>query len=194
MSRADTNFERFWIRSSLCRSRTSPRIGHLSISGCVEFSPPKGWIEKPAQNSAQSARFTNLTRQCYFLVAGNPVRCSNFQFRIAGKWSSIDHSAVRLSGSQASKLMTFEDVPKYQVRLTNLTTAWTVPWRSGFYLAPRRKSYVLALGTRYSRGASGSIPACGEPKAKRVAVAVGISVHATHIPSDGAERRKTKEH
>ena len=120
-SRADTNFKRFVDSFQLTPIAYLAADRSFVDQRGVGFSPPKGWIEKPAQNSVQAARFTNLTRSMLLLVGGNPAyRCSNVQSELQATGRLLSYSAVRLSGQQFTKLTTFEDVPKLQVRLTDV--------------------------------------------------------------------------
>ncbi len=54
------------------------------------------------------------------LVAGNAsYGCSNFQAELKASGRLKNSEAIRLRDEQFLKLTTFEDVPKYKVRLTN---------------------------------------------------------------------------
>lgn len=87
----------------------------------ISFSPPKGWIREPPQNAAQIARFTHLTRSMHLLAAGTAAySCDNLQAEAQASGRLKDISAVQLGDQRFKKLLTFEDVPKYKVRLTTV--------------------------------------------------------------------------
>jgi hypothetical protein len=87
----------------------------------ITFSPPKDWIRQQAQNALQAARFSHLTRSIQLLVAGNSAyTCSNFRTEMQASGRLRSASAVQLGDQQFIKLMIFEDVPKYQLRLTTV--------------------------------------------------------------------------
>lgn len=87
----------------------------------IAFSPPMGWVQQPVQSQVQVARFANLTRSMQLLVAGTPAyTCDSLQgeLQASGRLKTI--STVRLNDHPFKKLITFEDVPKYNVRLTTV--------------------------------------------------------------------------
>lgn len=87
----------------------------------ITFSPPVGWIQKPVKNAIQVARYSNLTRSMQVMAAGNSsYSCANFRTEMQGSGRLTDVSPVTLSGQRFSKLVSFEDVPKYKVRLTTV--------------------------------------------------------------------------
>jgi hypothetical protein len=85
----------------------------------ITFSPPKGWTRQEPQNALQAARFSHLTRSIQLVVGGNSAyNCSNFHTEMQASGRLKTASAVQLGGQQFIKLMLFEDVPKYQLRLS----------------------------------------------------------------------------
>jgi hypothetical protein len=118
---ADEGFKRFvesfQLTAVAYRAATTPFSDRRGIT----FSPPEGWVQRPTQNAVQAARFSHLTRSIVLLVAGNPAYgCSNFQVELKASGQLKSSAAVRLGDQQFVKLTTFEDVPKYKVRLTNV--------------------------------------------------------------------------
>lgn len=128
--KAEANFKRF-----LNSFRLTP-IGYVaaetpfSDQRGITFSPPKGWVQEPTENAAQVARFHHLTRSIRLLAAGNPAyTCNTFQAEMQASGRLKSTSAVRLGDQQFTKLTTFEDVPKYNVRL--LTIQYCINSRFG---------------------------------------------------------------
>lgn len=118
---ADERFKRFVESFQLTpvayRAAATPFSDHRGIT----FSPPEGWVQKPTQNPVQAAHFSHLTRSILLLVASNPgYGCNNFQAELKASGRLKSSAAVRLGNQQFVKLTTFEDVPKYKVRLTNV--------------------------------------------------------------------------
>ena len=117
---AEATYKRF-----LGSFRITP-VGYVPTSSAfvaprgISFTPPKGWVNKPVKSAFQVARFTNLTRSMVLLVSGTPTySCGNFEteLKASGRLTSV--SSVRLANREFRKLVTFEDVPKHNVRLTN---------------------------------------------------------------------------
>ncbi len=118
---ADKSFKRYLESFQLTPIAYRPSATRFSDKRGVSFSPPQGWVQKPTQNAVQVARFTHLTRSILLLVAGNSAyRCNNFQRELQASGRLKKSSAVRLGDQQFIKLTSFEDVPKYKVRLTNV--------------------------------------------------------------------------
>jgi hypothetical protein len=87
----------------------------------VTFSPPSGWVQKPVQNAVQIAKYSNLTRSLLVLFADNPAyTCDNFRADLQASGRVKEASQVVLAKRPFLKLVSFEDVPKYNVRLTTV--------------------------------------------------------------------------
>lgn len=85
----------------------------------VKFSPPTGWIKRPVQNAVQIARYGNLTRSLQVLLAENPAyTCDTLRGELQATGRLKEVSQVSLAGRPFAKFVSFEDVPKYNVRLT----------------------------------------------------------------------------
>ena len=87
----------------------------------VTFSPPAGWIKRPVQNAAQIARYGNLTRSLQVLLANNAAyTCDSFRSELQASGHLKETSQVSLAGRPFAKFVSFEEVPKYNVRLTTV--------------------------------------------------------------------------
>lgn len=87
----------------------------------VRFSPPVGWIKKPAKNAVQIARYVNLTRSMQVLLADNGAyTCDNLRSELQASGRLKEVSQVSLAGRPFTKFVSFQDVPKYNVRLTTV--------------------------------------------------------------------------
>jgi len=118
---ADESFKRFTESFQLAPVAYRAAATPFSDQRGITFSPPEGWVQKPTQNAVQAARFSHLTRSIILLVAGNAsYECSSFQAELKASGRLKSSAAVRLRDQQFVKLTTFEDVPKYKVRLTNV--------------------------------------------------------------------------
>lgn len=85
----------------------------------IAFTPPSGWVKGKARNTYEIARFSNLTRSMALLAAGNrSYTCDAYKSELQRSGVVLEQSQVTLRGQQAQKVITFEDVPKYNVRLT----------------------------------------------------------------------------
>ena len=114
-----TGYERFkgsfQLKPIAFRAATVPFRSERGVS----FSPPSGWVQKPVQNAAQIAKYSNLTRSLHVLFADNPAyTCDNFLTELQASGRVKEASQVVLVKRPFSKLVSFEDVPKYNVRLT----------------------------------------------------------------------------
>lgn len=87
----------------------------------VKFSPPAGWIKRPARNAVQIARYGNLTRSLQVLLADNEAyTCDNFRSELQASGRLKEVSKLSLAGRPFTKFVSVEDVPKYNVRLTTV--------------------------------------------------------------------------
>jgi len=127
---ANESFKRFLNSFQLVPIAYRAAATPFSDPRGITFVPPESWIQKPSQNAVQAARFTHLTRSIVLLVAGTPsYGCSNFQAELRASGRLKNSEEVRLRDQSFLKLTTFEDVPKYKVRLTNVQ--YCVNSRSG---------------------------------------------------------------
>lgn len=87
----------------------------------ISFSAPARWVQQPTKNPFQAAPYSNLTRSMVLLFAGNAAyTCRNLQAETQGSGRLIEESQIRLGEKQFTKIVSYEDVPKYSVRLTNV--------------------------------------------------------------------------
>ena len=87
----------------------------------VTFSPPSGWVQKPVRNAVQIAKYNNLTRSLLVLFADNPAyTCDHFRAELQATGRVKEASQVVLAMRPFLKLVSFESVPKYNVRLTTV--------------------------------------------------------------------------
>jgi hypothetical protein len=87
----------------------------------ITFSPPSGWLPQPTGNPVEVARYTHLTRSLQLLVAGVPsYTCNSFvsEIRASGRLKSA--APLKLGDRHVVRLYSFEDIPKYKVRLTTV--------------------------------------------------------------------------
>lgn len=87
----------------------------------ISFVPPQGWIQEKPENSVQVARYSNLTRSLQLLVAGVAAySCDSFvsEIRASGRFKSA--KTVRLADQQFVKVLSFEDIPRYKIRLVTV--------------------------------------------------------------------------
>lgn len=120
-TKAPETFKRFLASFRLTAIGYIPAGTGFSDPRGIAFSPPKGWTREPARNAAQVARFKHLTRSMQLLAAGNPAyTCDNFQGEMQASGRLKSTVSVQLGDQRFKKLLTFEDVPKYNVRLTTV--------------------------------------------------------------------------
>jgi hypothetical protein len=87
----------------------------------ITFLPPSGWIQKPVRNAAQIAMYGNLTRSLQVLFADNSAyTCDNYRAELQASGHVKESSQVVLAKRPFSKMVSLEDVPKYNVRLTTV--------------------------------------------------------------------------
>ncbi|CAN0436180.1 unnamed protein product [Phaeothamnion confervicola] len=86
----------------------------------ISFTPPARWVRETPKGPFQAARFSNLTRSIVLLVSGNAgYTCRNFRAEVQSTGRLVEEAQIKLANQVFTKLMTYEDVPKYNVRLTN---------------------------------------------------------------------------
>ena len=87
----------------------------------VSFYPPSGWVQRPVKNAVQIARYSNLTRSLQVLFADNPAyTCNHFRTELRASGRVRGDSQVILAERPFLRLVSFEDVPKHNVRLTTV--------------------------------------------------------------------------
>ena len=119
--KSEVNFKRFLESFQLIPIGYVAAAAPFTDQRGISFSPPKGWIQKPPQHALQAARFSHLTRSMQLLVAGTPAyTCNSFQAQMQASGRLKSTSAVRLNDQDFAKVITFEDVPQYNVRLTTV--------------------------------------------------------------------------
>lgn len=85
----------------------------------MRFTPPRGWVEDANMASPVIARFRSNTRSINLLAAGDSTyKCTDFVKQIQRTGRLKSNGPVVLGGRSFLKLTTFEDVPKFDVRLT----------------------------------------------------------------------------
>lgn len=118
---ADDDFERFRRSFSLSTIAYRPVRSEVSLGHGVYFRPPIGWKRQPSKNAAQLARYTHLTRSMQVMVASDPAyTCATFEREVSSAGKLRQGTTISLEGQPLRKLVTFEEVPKYNVRLTTV--------------------------------------------------------------------------
>lgn len=120
-STGSADFQRFVSSFKLTPIAYRPAPAPFRDKRGITFIPPEGWIQKPIKNQVQVAFFSNLTRSLQVSTAASPsYSCANIrsEFQASGRMKSV--SSVTLSGRSFIKLVGFEDIPKYNVRLTTV--------------------------------------------------------------------------
>jgi hypothetical protein len=120
-TKSEGRFNEFLSSFKLIPIAYSPSGSQFSDPRGISFTPPKGWIQKPPQNSAQVVRFNNLTRSMQLLAAGtSQYTCENFRVEIKAAGKLKNTNTIQLGNQKFTKLTTYEDVPKYNIRLTTV--------------------------------------------------------------------------
>lgn len=97
------------------------RSGQSAVSDPRGFSfrPPMGWIRREPRTAYEIARFRNLTRSMALLAAGQSAySCGAYKAELDRTGTVLEASSINLNGRSANKILTYEDVSKYNVRLT----------------------------------------------------------------------------
>lgn len=114
-------FDRFVKSFKLVPIRYQPAESSRVGSSMASFMPPAGWARQPSKNQFEVARYNNLTRSLVFLSSGNSnYSCSQFVSELRATGRISEASQVVLGGQRFSKTVMYEDVLKYNVRLTNI--------------------------------------------------------------------------
>jgi hypothetical protein len=120
-SNAKDKYRRFVESFELVPMQFSPAPTRFADARGISFSPPTGWLAKPGANPVQVVRYTNLTRSLQLLVAGVPAyTCDAFLAEIRASGRFKEAASVRFANRSATRILSFEDVPKYNVRLTTV--------------------------------------------------------------------------
>lgn len=99
------------------------RSGQRAVSDPRGFSfrSPMGWKREEPRTAYDIARFRNLTRSMALLAAGQSAySCGAYKAELDRAGAVLETSSVNLNGRSANKILTYEDVPKYNVRLTTV--------------------------------------------------------------------------
>lgn len=119
--KADAKYRHFVDSFELVPIRFSAAPTRFADPRGIAFSPPNGWIPQAGTNHVQVARYTNLTRSLQLLVAGIPTyTCDNFLAEVRASGRFKEASSMKLAGQPATRILSFEDVPKYNVRITTV--------------------------------------------------------------------------
>jgi hypothetical protein len=112
-------YERFLKSFKLLPVAYRPSSTPVTDPRGIAFTPPSGWVKGKARNIYEIARLGNLTRSMALLAAGNrSYTCEVYKSELQRSGVVLEQSQVTLRGQQVQKVVTFEDVPKYNVRLT----------------------------------------------------------------------------
>lgn len=112
-------YEKFLKSFKLLPIAYQPSSSPINDPREIAFTPPLGWIKGKPRNAYEIARFSNLTRSISLLAAGNrSYNCDAYKAELQRSGTVLEQSEVTLRGRKTQKIITFEDVPKYNVRLT----------------------------------------------------------------------------
>lgn len=141
MPNADAAFAQFTRSFRLTPISFKASGERFSAASGVSVMPPEGWIQAPPKQPSELVFFTNLTR-FISVVAANDSRytCKNFETELKGIGRVRDVSSIMLGSRQFTKLVSYEDVPKHDVRLTSVQ-----------YCLDSKKGAVVLGGTEEER-------------------------------------------
>lgn len=112
-------YERFLKSFKLLPVAYRPSSAPITDPRGIAFTPPSGWVKGKPRNAYEITRLSNLTRSMALLAAGNrSYTCDAYKAELQRSGIVLEQSQVTLRGRQTQKVITFEDVPKYNVRLT----------------------------------------------------------------------------
>jgi len=118
---ANADFVRFLDSFKLTAIAYRASTVHFRNQYGLTFAPPVGWVQKPVQNTTQVARYSNLTRSIQVMAAGTSAyTCASFRAEMQGSGRLKEVLSAVLTDQQFTKLVSFENVPKYNVRLTTV--------------------------------------------------------------------------
>lgn len=88
----------------------------------ISFRPPEGWVaDADLKNAFELASYHSLTRSLRLIASGDPnYGCQAFAGELKRSGATSEIAQVTLNGKAFTKIVAFEDVPKYNVRLTNV--------------------------------------------------------------------------
>lgn len=114
-------YERFHQSFKLLPIAYRPSYSAVSNRHGVAFRPPAGWVKKKPLTAYDVARFNNLTRSMALLAAGQSAYgCSSYKAELDRTGAVLESSSMVLNGRRINKILTYDDVPKYNVRLTTV--------------------------------------------------------------------------
>jgi hypothetical protein len=120
-SKAKDKYRRFVESFELVPIQFSAAPARFADTRGITFSPPNGWLAQAGPNPVQVVRYTNLTRSLQLLVAGVPTyTCDNFLAEVRASGRFKEAGSVKFAERPATRILSFEDVPKYNVRLTTV--------------------------------------------------------------------------
>jgi hypothetical protein len=112
-------YEKFLKSFKLMPVGYRPSSAPITDPRGIAFTPPSGWIKGKPRTAYEITRLRNLTRSMALLAAGNhKFTCDTYKAELQRSGIVLEQSQVTLGGRQTQKVITFEDVPKYNVRLT----------------------------------------------------------------------------
>lgn len=118
---AKDNYRRFVDSFEIVPIQFSAAPTRFSDARGITFSPPVGWVSQAGANPIQAVRYSNLTRSLQLLVAGVPTyTCENFLAEMKASGRVKEAGMVMLAERQVLRILSFEDLPKYNVRLTTV--------------------------------------------------------------------------
>jgi hypothetical protein len=108
------SFKLIPIRYQSGRTSTADQRG-------ISFQPPLGWVQDALGSPLEVARYHNLTRSMVLRSAGSSAyTCASFASELKRSGRVTEVSKTSISGRQFTKILSYEDVPQYNVRLTNV--------------------------------------------------------------------------
>jgi hypothetical protein len=117
--KAEAEYQHFIASFQLRPIAFRPASASFKDDRGITFSPPEGWVQKPVHNALEAAWYSNLTRSLQLLVAGNAAyTCASFRAEMQSSGRLKEAVPLELGDQSFVKLTSFEDVPKYNVRLT----------------------------------------------------------------------------
>ena len=120
-SESRARYERFKASFQLRPIAFRPASAPFKSQRGVSFFPPLGWVSMSVVDSALIAKYSNLTRSMQVAFADNPAyTCDKFQAEAQAFGRTTKVSRIVLGNRSFLKLVGFEDVPKYNVRLTTV--------------------------------------------------------------------------
>lgn len=120
-TKAKDKYRRFIESFELVPIQFSAAPARYTDTRGITFSPPSGWLAQAGANPVQVVRYSNLTRSLHLLVGGVPAyTCDNFLAEVRASGRLKEASSIKFAERPATRIISFEDVPKYNVRLTTV--------------------------------------------------------------------------